>query len=1721
MKQVRSRRCLALKRLGGTGAALLGAGLILTGAGALAQTTKHPITVTVVDETGAPISTGFRFLIEEDRMSHPVPGQRDNNALAVSFHASYMPPVAAGASGNLALLSDASTTPLEAGKHYFISILPDRPGAQGGKEYTLGGAIITPNQKEVVVRVTSAPLPTAQISVQVFLDDQLINNQHDQPQEQGLPGISIIIEDAGGRYGQVGGQVSTDVFGNPLGTSYRKQTDGRPALDDDGAPIVETMGTGEILTDANGRVTIKNLAPGKYGVKAIPKSGEGWIQTTTIEGSKVIDAWVKANEPTYFAEFGPPGPHVEFGFVKEFNSLPSGVGTAVRGKVVNLHTSRPPNYAFYNGGPTEWTSCYVGLNDTAAGVGKGVFVKKCNADGSFEIPNVPPGSYQLAIWDENLDYIFATNGFTVDEGLACSTPTRSCDFGEVPVFSWFARMETRVFYDQNRNGFPDAGEPGIENIPVNLRFRDGTIYQSAPTDKMGESPFNEVFPFFNWLTVDVDTAKLKATGLTAVVDAGGPVEADQGWTWPSRDQLTPQPQTDTRGRPVVNPITGNSLSRTETKTTPDRGAPTTQAFQAFLGTTNVVEFGKTAFGANEVGAVTGFVSYAVMRGEDDPRFAATDPYEPGIPRVPVILYKEPAPGQTLKLADIPAWNSNWHRGGAKTAADVDRNPQATAFQWGDAVAITWTDGWDDSQPTNCQGEKFIINGVGKDCFDGLRNYNQVRNGTYDGRYVISKDRYGRALTAGNFIVEVAAPKTGAAPSPYKIIKEEDKSAVFGTSHVPQPDPDALPPECVGDPHVVPAELTLFPGEPAPFAGQTRPLCDRKRLRLNAGQNATADFQFFTDVPIAGHFVGMILNDLANEFDPNSPAFGEKQAPAWVPISVRDWTGQELYRVYSDEWGTFNGLLPSTFTNNVAGPTGLSPNMLTLCMNDPGPIKDPSDPTGQRTLIDPRFDKQYSQFCYTFQYMPGTTTYLDTPVLPVSAFTGPDQFALDCEFPDGTPKVYSVSGSSGLGPVLRRTPGAVRTLTIVSEGATQVLNPAYAGNEGSAPRLITRDYGFGTTPGTVKIGDTPVVVTSWSPQLISVQVPEGVQTGELVVARGDNGRSTINTVTVSIVDADTRVVPVQPSTVPGATPIQTAIDHAEAGDYIVLAPGRYDEPVIMWKPVHLQGWGPGAVTINPVKAPAEKLQAWRNKVRQLITSGAVDLLPGQPVNFDTVEPGSLNTEEGAGVLVLASQTRDPFGAGGVSNASIDGITITGADHGGAIAVNGYAHRLEIANTRIVSNQGFYGGGIRIGHPDLVNDTGGTDAYTDAQNDGIRIHHNAISQNGGLGGAGGGVSICTGAESYAVTENWICGNFNQGDGGGIGHFGRSNGGVIARNTILFNQSFAQGVSVSGGGVFVSGTAPLAANGLTEGTGNVTIADNLILGNQAGAGDGGGIRVAFVNGQEVVGKPKEEWHRVDVVDNMIVNNVAGLAGGGISLQDAAVVSIVNDTIAHNDSTATAGLAFTPGNATDSNRQPAGIVSRGHSPALIAALGPAEAPFSSPDLRNAIIWQNRSFIFHVDTTAPVVPTYRLVPDPSTPDFNDLGVIGAAGSLTPMSSLLTGGGDPNFVTAYFNGARNAVQQVELTTAIAVQPAFDEGGNYIDVRFGPLTLNIGASTGSYSNYHLGMGSAALARGDGAVLSAPYADWLMEDIDGQARIGAIDAGADQRSGTTSATTASAN
>src|SRR5437588_1192458 len=375
--------------------------------------------------------------------------------------------------------------------------------------------------------------------------------------------------------------------------------------------------------------------------------------------------------------------------------------------------------------------------------------------------------------------------------------------------------------------------------------------------------------------------------------------------------------------------------------------------------------------------------------------------------------------------------------------------------------------------------------------------------------------------------------------------------------------------CVGATRIVPDFISLFPqsAEVAPFAGAKRNLCDRKLVTLGDQTSALAKFWVFTSAHVAAHFTGIITDDFTSEFDPFSPSWGEKFSPANLPVAIKDWTGQEVSRVYSDQWGVYNGLTYSTWEVNPPNPTGYAPTMMVTCMNDPGTGATP----------DPLFNPQYSQFCYEIPFMPGQTQYMDTPVVPTSAFAGAGYNNPDCAYPALTPAIKEVDGD-GLGPWV--SAGGARRITITALGDQLVPNNAYSGPSATAApfnaKTVTRHYGFGPAPAggcssnaacpNVTVGGIPLRGVSWSDTTITGTVQANVplcsiqqqaqyggstaRCGELVITAA-NGKQSIDTVTVTIGGKT-------PTHVLASGSIQSAIDAAAPGDLIIVDPVTYHE-----------------------------------------------------------------------------------------------------------------------------------------------------------------------------------------------------------------------------------------------------------------------------------------------------------------------------------------------------------------------------------------------------------------------------------------------------------------------------------------------------------------------------------------------------------------------------------
>jgi len=1425
---------------------------------------------------------------------------------------------------------------------------------------------------------------------------------------------------------------------------------------------------------------------------------------------------------------------------------------------------------------------------------------------------------------------------------------------------------------------------------------------------------------------------------------------------------------------------------------------TSYGWQSFMGQNQLLEFGKAPFAPGENGGIRGHVVYASTRPFDDPALLLQLTWEPQVPHVTINLYQEGfAPDgitPTLKKVDTTT-TSSWDDWAQGFRSDGIPNMNCPGQSTTDPFFYTLRDqpnylDWYNAQhATSATDPTPLPNNSQYKCYDGMHNWNQLQPAPYDGMYkfpsvtgrnpstgiatgtgcsvcTIGSDGE-PMLPAGKYVVEMIVPPG------YELVKEEDKNILLGDTYTApvtnqftgfgnifiMPDQAAVAASynannaliqstdegvkprhegdtgsvetfwpCVGAMRIVPDYNSLFPGagQNAPFAGATRPLCDRKEVTLEDQMSVLAKFYVFSSTHIASHFTGIITDDFTSEFDPFSPAFGEKFAPANMPVGIKDWAGNQIGRVYSDQHGIFDGLTFSTFAVNPPDPSGYIPNVLDMCMND----------HGDGTVPDPLYQPAYSQFCYEWTFMPGQTSYLDTPVIPTSAFA-PEYNHPDCAYPAYTPAIAEVDGD-GVGPYVSASGS---TLTIHALGDQVVSNYGYSGpSTTTAPwnqKTVTRHYGFGATRGTggVTIGGVPATVTGWNDTTITVTVPANVplcsasnpsytganasaRCGELLITAG-NGMQSIDTVNVTIGGT-------APTRLTAGQTIQSAIDAANPGDLIIVPPGKYHEMVVMWKPVRLQGVGAASSVIDANTHPSGNLlNDWRKRVVCLFGLGEdgrpsswtpgcavsnsvpwhaftgatnspqVDRIPSEAtVGWDTTlngnlaeqlqEPSLMGAYEGAGITVLARgidhHGLDPFadaeGAfldgttflldipGSSSHCSdnlypsnfvcnpsrIDGLSITNSSQGGGgIFVHAWAHYLEISNNRVYNNQGTLAGGITVGQGEFppqqiagaailapgscesspINGT----QLPYCHNLHVNVHNNAVTLNASEGdelfsaspSGAGGVAFCSGADYYRFNFNWVCGNLSTGDGAGVAQAGFVYNASIEHNTILFNQGTNPTTPSNGGGLLIMNqpdtdpTCPSpdpdadcshAFQTVGDGTGpGMVINANLIMGNAAEAGAGGGIRFQSVNGIEVSTFPNnpERWYSVNVTNNIIANNVAGWDGGGVSLQDSIGVNLINNTIISNDSTASSGSLFgaffapqasapTPcprdANGANipcvplSNPQPAGVSSAEHTAEFLASLVPLASPItcpaahpncetvSIPELYNDVVWQNRAFNIVVGNNGSgqqnqqaVVSVAPSLNQTSTGDcqtgarYWDLGLRGdllnASGvndhgsgfSFSPQASVLTDTGypggasgfEPNtnsfgtgVVHQYCNGSKRPPEATCQIAGVTVPcgyqvppgtnegnvpvPVFnltagatvDEGNNWINISWGPLSLTRPTDGTLIGDYSLTAGASAVnyIAAANSFAAAPALDFFGNDRKANSRVdaGAVEFGA---------------
>lgn len=358
-------------------------------------------------------------------------------------------------------------------------------------------------------------------------------------------------------------------------------------------------------------------------------------------------------------------------------------------------------------------------------------------------------------------------------------------------------------------------------------------------------------------------------------------------------------------------------------------------------------------------------------------------------------------------------------------------------------------------------------------------------------------------------------------------------------------------------------------------------------------------------------------------------------------------------------------------------------------------------------------------------------------------------------------------------------------------------------------------------------------------------------------------------------------------------------------YVFVAPGTYNEHFqIKESHVKIIGSGPRQTIIN-----------------------------GRPGRLNITAQGF---DSGTGPVIYIGKGGED---GGVKNITISGLTITGGtvkDDIGAGIFGDYGNqRIDINNSIIVRNGGYYGGGI----------------WLHLSNHDVKIWSNIIAENGNVGGYGGGISVndepeygpeheqpehvvddpcpptCEPPGTYNIFNNLIYHNWSPDYGGGITMYEVKDRLKIYGNMILENRS-----EDHGGGAFFEDTGPIELYG------------NVFLRNFC-YDDGGAVSFEDVG---------DHISTVDIYNNLFAQNIADdhgeshARGGALAFDDTFYASVYNNTIVGN---IVAGSYTPAGGGIDSERN--GHEYNGADAPLI------EPGFSDPKIYNNIIWNNWRLIY------------------------------------------------------------------------------------------------------------------------------------------------------------------
>jgi SdrD B-like domain len=263
-----------------------------------------------------------------------------------------------------------------------------------------------------------------------------------------------------------------------------------------GATVIAT-----VVSDSNGFYEFENLAAGTYVVTAIQPASH--VPTFDVDGLTV------PNHAVVVVAGSEARNDVDFGYQP--------LGTI--GNLVWLDLDE--NGAYQPGVEPE----LVGVVVTISGTG-GTFSTTTDSLGLYTFPNLPPGTYTVAVTpipglDPSYDWDGTATPDTAVVVLGPGEVNLGVDFGySIGSNLSDAQVGDRVWLDVDNNGVQDSGEAGISGLTVLLKDGFGTVIDFRTTDGNGEFLFSGL---------PADTYTVVVTGMSGYIptyDADGIISAN-------------------------------------------------------------------------------------------------------------------------------------------------------------------------------------------------------------------------------------------------------------------------------------------------------------------------------------------------------------------------------------------------------------------------------------------------------------------------------------------------------------------------------------------------------------------------------------------------------------------------------------------------------------------------------------------------------------------------------------------------------------------------------------------------------------------------------------------------------------------------------------------------------------------------------------------------------------------------------------------------------------------------------------------------------------------------------------------------------------------------------------------------------------------------------------------------------------------------------------------